>query len=139
MLKQWLVNQYFLFLIVDTCIDQYKESRKANIEDADIPEGIRTIVDFIFSQSLQNQNISQLLGISIECNRLDLLEKALRASSNIHDCLYSILHLIEEFQYPMDVQTKVLKLLQQLFVEENDRFGVFFCLLHQHDIHNRIG
>ena len=138
MLKQWLVNQYFIFLIVDTCIDQYKESRKANIEDADIPEGIRTIVDFIFSQSLQNQNISQLLGISIECNRLDLLEKALRASSNIHDCLYSILHLIEEFQYPMDVQTKVLKLLQQLFVEENDRFGVFFCLLNQHDTHNRI-
>ena len=102
---------------VDTCIDQYKESRKANIEDADIPSGIRAIVDFIFSQSLSNHDISNLLGISIECNRLDLLEQALRASPAIRSSLYSVLHLVQEFNYPEDVKTKVLILLQTLFVE----------------------
>ena len=124
---------FIIFISIDTCIDQYKESRKANIDDADIPSGIRSIVDFIFSQSLINNDISNLLGISIECNRLDLLDKALRSSSSIRSSLYSVLHLIQEFNYSEDVKTKVLTLLQPLFVEEGDRFGVFLCLLYLHN------
>lgn len=135
-----MISRMFVCLItVDTCIDQYKESRKANIEDADIPEGIRKIVDFIFSQSLDNHNVAQLIGISVECNRLDLLERAICSSSDLSASLYSILHFLEEFHYPEDVRSRVLKLVQSIFVKSNDRYGVFICLLYENDLQGCMG
>ena len=135
--RLWLVFflflSCFLFYLVDTCIDQYKESRKANIEDADIPVGIRSIMDFIFSQSFTGENIPNLIGLSIECNRLDLLERALRSSSSISSSLYTSFHYIIHYPFGEDVRGKVLRLLQDLFVEVGDRYGVFLCLLHLQD------
>lgn len=105
------------------------ESRKQQIEDADIPQGILQIMNFIFSQSLNKQNISQMVGISVECNRIDLLEKALRNSQNLSDSLYQLLNLVQDFSYPEHVRERLIHLLSSLYHELNDYYGVFRCHL----------
>ena len=85
------------------------------MEDADLPEGVLQIMNFIFSKSLTKENIPQLVGISVECNRIDLLEKALRCSSDLSASLYRLLSVLQEFLYPEPVQTKLLRLVCSLF------------------------
>ena len=91
-------------------------------------------MNFIFSQSLSKQNISQLVGISVECNRLDLLERSLRCSSDLSSSLYHLLSLLQDFDYPESVRNKLLQLICSLFRELGDRYGVFRCLLHLYDL-----
>ena len=105
------------------------ESRKQQIEDADIPQGILQIMNFIFSQSLNKQSITQMVGISVECNRIDLLEKALRNSHNLSDSLYQLLNLVQDFSYPEHVRERLIHLLSSLYHELNDFYGVFRCHL----------
>lgn len=99
------------------------------MEDADLPEGVLQIMNFIFSKSLTKENIPQLVGISVECNRIDLLEKALRCSSDLSASLYRLLSVLQDFLYPEPVQTKLLRLVCSLFRELGDRYGMFRCLL----------
>ena len=129
MCMRWLVGVVFNVWSKDTCIDEYMESRKQQIEDADIPQGILQIMNFIFSQSLNKQNITQLVGISVECNRIDLLEKALRSSQNLSDSLYQLLNLVQDFSYPEHVRERLIHLLSSLYRELNDFYGVFRCCL----------
>ncbi len=91
-------------------------------------------MNFIFSQSLSKQNISQLVGISVECNRLDLLERSLRCSSDLSSSLYHLLSLLQDFDYPESVRNKLLQLICSLFQELGDRYGVFRCLLHLYNL-----
>ena len=107
------------------------------MEDADLPEGVLQIMNFIFSKSLTKENIPQLVGISVECNRIDLLEKALRCSSDLSASLYRLLSVLQDFLYPEPVQTKLLRLVCSLFRELGDRYGMFRCLLTLYDLHGR--
>lgn len=104
------------------------------MEDADLPEGVLEIMNFIFSRSLSKENIPQLVGISVECNRIDLLEKALRCSSDLSASLYHLLSVLQDFLYPESVQTKLLRLVCSLFRELGDRYGMFRCLLELYDL-----
>lgn len=116
-------------LSVDTCIDEYKESRKQQIEDEDIPQGVLQIMNFIFSQSMNKQNVTQMVGISVECNRIDLLEKALRNSPDLEDSLHHLLSLIQDFSYPDNVRERLLHLVSSFYREMGNVYGVFRCLL----------
>ena len=107
------------------------------MEDADLPEGVLQIMNFIFSKSLTKENIPQLVGISVECNRIDLLEKALRCSSDLSASLYRLLSVLQDFLYPESVQTKLLRLVCSLFRELGDRYGMFRCLLTLYDLQGR--
>ena len=120
-------------LYLDTCIDEYKEARKAQKSDSEIPEAVRKIVNFIFSQSLNTRNVSNLVGISVECRRLDLLEASLRRSPNLSESIRILLDMLSKFPSPADVQSDLLSLSHRLLEEIKDWFGVLQCLLLQHN------
>ena len=94
-------------------------------------------MDFIFSQSLNSQNFSQLIGISVECNRLDLLERALRCSPDLSASLYRLLALLQDFAYAEEERSRLLQVARTLFEELGDRYGVFRCLLRLYDLQGR--
>jgi hypothetical protein len=118
---------------IDTCIEEYKEYRKAKLDDSELPAGVCQIINFIFSQSLNSNNFSQLLGISVECNRMDLLEEALRRSTDISSSLFSLLKLVNDFNYPSEIRLTLLQLAQRLFQENGNLYGIFKCLLYLHN------
>ena len=99
-----------------------------------MPEGVLRIINYIFEQSLNPQNISHLLGISVECNRLDLLETALRRSPSLPESLHALLKLLEDFNYPEPIRNSLLHLAAPLFGEIHDSYGVFLCRLYLNDL-----
>lgn len=41
----------------------------------------------LFFQCLDSKNFRQVIGIALECRRFDLIETAIKASSNVNDTL----------------------------------------------------
>ncbi|KAM7453929.1 hypothetical protein BLSTO_05319 [Blastocystis sp. subtype 1] len=127
-------DSFYVRAMIDTCIDEYKKSRRTQTDDSDMPEGVLRIINYIFEQSLNPQNISHLLGISVECNRLDLLETALRRSPSLPESLHALLKLLEDFNYPEPIRNSLLHLAATLFGEIHDSYGVFLCRLYLNDL-----
>lgn len=94
-------------------------------------------MNFIFSQSLNARNVSNLVGISVECRRLDLLEASLRRTANSIEAVHTLLDLVSKYNYPPDIEASLYALSRRLLEEQNDWFGVFQCLLLQREFHSR--
>ena len=78
---------------------------------------------------MNKQNVTQMVGISVECNRIDLLEKALRNSPDLEDSLHHLLSLVQDFSYPDNVRERLLHLVSSFYREMGNAYGVFRCLL----------
>ena len=54
---------------------------------------LEALVNRMFDKSLQNKNLKQVIGIAIECNRFDVMERAISMSTKISETLNYCLHV----------------------------------------------
>ena len=54
---------------------------------------LEALVNRMFDKSLQSKNLKQVIGIAIECNRFDVMERAISMSTKISETLNYCLHV----------------------------------------------
>ena len=70
----------FVQKIINHCIDQYSGDMQAKKQ----PDArLEALVNRMFEKSLAAKEINQVIGIAIECNRFDVMEKAISQSRHI--------------------------------------------------------
>ena len=98
--------------MITNCIDQYSKQRQQAVAPdtrlenmvnrmfhkvLHLPIPIRSFYLKSSSQCLDSKNFRQVIGIAIECRRFDIIETAIRSSSNVHDTLSYCMHVSEQF------------------------------------------
>lgn len=62
---------------------------------------LEALVNRMFDKSLQSKNLKQVIGIAIECNRFDVMERAISMSTKISETLNYCLHVSNSILNPV--------------------------------------
>ena len=89
----------------------------------------------MFEKSLAAKEINQVIGIAIECNRFDIMEKAISQSRHISSTLNYCLAIAKNHIQSREQRQKILRLLinQYLKLQVPDYLSVCQCLVFLDD------
>ncbi|CCJ28483.1 unnamed protein product, partial [Pneumocystis jirovecii] len=124
--------------IISKFIDTYIEKNFQKYEDPNVEIDPRLIivVEKMFKKYLENKQWKQVLGITLEARRLDIIEDIMNKNEDgsLKNYLLDVgISLIQN----LDFRNKVLSLLLNLFLKEKqpDYFSVIKCVVHLGDSH----
>merc|ERR1712106_553231 len=122
----------FVQKIINHCIDQYSgDMRLKKQPDA----RLEALVNRMFEKSLASKEINQVIGIAIECNRFDVVEKAVQQARNVSATLNYCLSITKNHIQSREQRQQILRLLiaQYLKLQVPDYLSVCQCLVFLDD------
>ncbi|KAG4306410.1 hypothetical protein PORY_000398 [Pneumocystis oryctolagi] len=119
---------------IDTYID--KNFQKYEDPEVEIDPRLIMVIEKIFKQYLENKQWKQVLGITLEARKLDIIEDIVNKNEDgsLKNYLLDVgISLIQN----LDFRNKVLSLLLNLFLKEKqpDYFSVIKCVIHLGNSH----
>ncbi|KAJ3119649.1 proteasome regulatory particle base subunit [Nowakowskiella sp. JEL0407] len=125
--------------IIAKCIDKYIELRSSSSEKID--SRLEIIVEKMFTRCFADNEYEQAIGIALESFRLDVIENAIKKSSDFKgpagqlDLLNYVLSNAMTVVVQVEFRNKVLRLLVQMFREmkDPDWIAMAQCLVDLND------
>lgn len=133
-------NSEFVQTIISKCIDHYTRLRVENAELSNdeqkpIDPRLEAVVNRMFQRCLDDKQFKQALGIALETRRIDIFEKAIKKSDDVHTMLsYAFkvcMSLIQHRQFRNTILGVLTKLYMGLHVP--DYINVCQCYIFLDD------
>lgn len=124
---------------ISKCIDHYTKLSVYNYEHKDETKDIDgrlvTVVDRMFERCLQDGHYKQAVGIALETRRIDILERAIKESSDIPALLSYSVKVVMSLLQQRQFRNVVLRLLVRLYMSLKvpDYINVCQCLIFLDD------
>eukprot|EP00357_Protocruzia_adherens_P000660 CAMPEP_0115019668 /NCGR_PEP_ID=MMETSP0216-20121206/29598_1 /TAXON_ID=223996 /ORGANISM="Protocruzia adherens, Strain Boccale" /LENGTH=1033 /DNA_ID=CAMNT_0002391217 /DNA_START=47 /DNA_END=3151 /DNA_ORIENTATION=- len=117
-----LERSQYVETIISKCIDEYISLRVHNYENPDdqkeIDGKLESIVEKMFERCFQEGEYGMAIGISVECRRLDSLERAIKASPNIYEMLNYCYKIARSAVRTKSFRQEVLRTIVKIYLEE---------------------
>jgi len=117
-----LERSQYVETIISKCIDEYISLRVHNYENLDdqkeIDGKLESIVEKMFERCFQEGEYGMAIGISVECRRLDSLERAIKASPNIYEMLNYCYKIARSAVRTKSFRQEVLRTIVKIYLEE---------------------
>jgi 26S proteasome regulatory subunit N2 len=124
--------------IVAKVMDEYTRLRIHNAEQKAqeaIPSGLEDIVNRMLERCFEDKEYTQALGLGIETRRLDVMERAIRASNDIPGIIaYSVItarRLVNNREWRRQILARIVEIHSSL--ENPNYVAVFDVLVHLDD------
>jgi len=131
-------NEY-VDALVATCIEEYIKLRNKNEENpketTTIDPRLEKLVEGMFERCFQDKKYKQALGIAVEAQRLDMIQRSVSESDDVPGMLrYALKTFTEEVQNH-NFRQKILRLLVELYQKNSvpDYLSVSECLVFLDD------
>lgn len=122
-------NSEFVVTLVCKCIDHYTKLRREQHDaeaSGNLPPAIdprlERIVNHMFDNCLNAGNYKQAIGIAIESRRLDVFERAVRATPDLSEMLSYCTSLCTRVIQHKGLREEILRLLVRLHSDLNSKF-----------------
>jgi 26S proteasome regulatory subunit N2 len=119
-------------------MDEYTRLRIHNAEQKAqeaIPTGLEDIVNRMLERCFEDKEYTQALGLGIETRRLDVMERAIRASNDIPGIIaYSVItarRLVNNREWRRQILARIVEIHSSL--ENPNYVAVFDVLVHLDD------
>ena len=108
------------------------EKRK---EETEIDRKLEEIMERMFSRCIKDGQFTHVIGIAIECGRMDVLENAIVVSGDIPGMLKYTFQVAQLYVKSKHLRTNIIQLIWRLLVKgtASDTFGIAKCLFFLRD------
>eukprot|EP00056_Hartaetosiga_gracilis_P005344 m.83845 g.83845 ORF g.83845 m.83845 type:complete len:957 (-) comp12136_c0_seq1:91-2961(-) len=121
-------DNLYTHTITGRALDTYTEQRQKN---AEVDGALEGIANRLFQQCLDDGTYEQLIGLSLECHRLDLIHSAIQEADDKAALISYCFKMTVSFVSNRTFRDSVLEMLSDLYSSDDEinYFNLYQCLI----------